>query len=227
METQKENKEPSRFTRCEMLFGADFSKIQNSKIIILGVGGVGSYALDCLYRSGVFDITIVDFDTFDITNQNRQIGSEAVGEVKVLRLKELYPNIKAINQKIDIDWVKNSNLDNYDLVLDAIDDIKPKVELIKKYHKKLISSGGSAKKIDPTKIEYISLWKTTNDPFLRKIRTMLKKDRFTKEFKVIFSSEVPKIVEKGSFNAVTGAFGLTMCSIAIEKIVKNKEYKSI
>jgi tRNA A37 threonylcarbamoyladenosine dehydratase len=205
-----------------MLFGDDFSKIQNSKIIILGVGGVGGHALDCLYRSGVSDITIVDFDRYDITNQNRQIGSEAVGVYKVEHLQTLYPEIKVINQRIDIEWVQNTDLSEYDLILDAIDDIKPKVELIKKYYKKLISSGGSAKKTDPTKIEYISLWKTINDPFLRKIRTMLKKDRFDKNFKVIFSSEVPKVVSKGSFVGVTGTFGLTMCSIAIDKIIKEK-----
>jgi tRNA A37 threonylcarbamoyladenosine dehydratase len=212
----------SRFERCEMLFGENFLKIQKAKIIILGVGGVGSYALDCLYRSGVSDITIVDFDRFDVTNQNRQIGSDAVGSYKVEHLEKLYSGIKIINQKIDLDWVQNTDLNQYDLILDAIDDIKPKIELIKKYYKKLISSGGSAKKTDPTQIEYISLWKTANDPFLRKIRTMLKKDKFDKNFKVIFSSEVPKIVSKGSFVGVTGAFGLTMCSIAINRIIKEK-----
>lgn len=213
--------ENNRFTRCKMLFGDDFEKIQKSKIIVLGVGGVGSFALDCLYKSGVSDITIVDFDTYDITNQNRQIGSEALGEYKVNRLSILYPGIKQINQKIDVEWVKNTDLEEYDLILDAIDDVKPKVELIKKYYKKLISSGGSAKKVDPTKIEYISLWKTTNDPFLRKIRTLLKKERFDKNFKVIWSSEIPRVSEKGSFMGVTGSFGLVMCSVAIDKILKN------
>ena len=128
--------ENNRFTRCKMLFGDDFDKIQNSKIIVLGVGGVGSFALDCLYKSGVSDITIVDFDTYDITNQNRQIGSEALGEYKVNRLSILYPGIKQINQKIDVEWVQNTDLEEYDLILDAIDDVKPKVELIKKYYKK-------------------------------------------------------------------------------------------
>ncbi len=211
----------NRFERCQMLFGDNFSKIQNAKIIILGVGGVGGYALDCLYRSGITDITIVDFDTFDITNQNRQIGSDAVGQSKINHLQSLYRGVQIINQKIDIEWVEKTDLSEYDLILDAIDDVKPKVELIKKYYKNIISSGGSAKKIDPTKIEYISLWKTTNDPFLRKIRTMLKKDKFDKNFKVIFSSEVPKIVSKGSFVGVTGAFGLTMCSVAIDRITKS------
>jgi tRNA A37 threonylcarbamoyladenosine dehydratase len=211
-----------KFERCKMLFGDDFEKIQRAKIIILGVGGVGGHALDCLYRSGVKDITIVDFDTYDETNQNRQIGSDELGSVKVERLAKLYPGIKPINVKIDLDWVEQNPLDKYDLILDAIDDIKPKIAIIKKYHKKLISSGGSAKRIDPTKIEYISIWKTFNDPFIRKIRYELKKANFTKNFKIIFSSEDPKCTTKGSFIGVTGSFGLTMCSIAINKILSKQ-----
>jgi tRNA A37 threonylcarbamoyladenosine dehydratase len=211
-----------RFERCKMLFGDDFEKIQRAKIIILGVGGVGGHALDCLYRSGVKDITIVDFDTYDETNQNRQIGSDELGSVKVERLAKLYPGVKPINVKIDLDWVEQNPLNEYDLILDAIDDIKPKIAIIKKYHKKLISSGGSAKRIDPTKIEYISIWKTFNDPFIRKIRYELKKAKFTKNFKIIFSSEDPKCTTKGSFIGVTGSFGLTMCSIAINKILSKQ-----
>jgi tRNA A37 threonylcarbamoyladenosine dehydratase len=211
-----------KFERCKMLFGDDFEKIQRAKIIILGVGGVGGHALDCLYRSGVKDITIVDFDTYDETNQNRQIGSDELGSVKVERLAKLYPGIKPINVKIDLDWVEQNPLNEYDLILDAIDDIKPKIAIIKKYHKKLISSGGSAKRIDPTKIEYISIWKTFNDPFIRKIRYELKKANFTKNFKIIFSSEDPKCTTKGSFIGVTGSFGLTMCSIAINKILSKQ-----
>lgn len=209
-----------RYARCEALFGEHFTHFGSVKILILGVGGVGGFALDCLYRSGVCDITIVDYDSFDITNQNRQLGSEAIGVQKVEHLATLYPKIKAINQKIDFEWVMKSDLSEYDLILDAIDDIAPKVALIKKYHKKLISSGGSAKKIDPTKIEYSSLWKTNNDPFLRKIRTILKKDRFSKSFKIIWSSEPPRVTTKGSFVGVTGSFGLTMCSIAIQRILE-------
>jgi tRNA A37 threonylcarbamoyladenosine dehydratase len=205
-----------------MLFGDDFTKLQNAKIIILGVGGVGSFALDGLYRTGITDITIVDFDEFDETNQNRQIGSEAIGELKVNRLKELYPKIQIINQRIDVDWVKQTDLSLYDFILDAIDDIYPKIELIKKYHKKLISTSGSAKRIDPTKIEYISIWKTFNDPFIRKIRNYLKKDKFKSKFKVIFSSESPNCKSKGSFVGVTGSFGLAMCSITINKILSKQ-----
>jgi tRNA A37 threonylcarbamoyladenosine dehydratase len=210
-----------RFDRCKKLFGEeDFKKLQSKKIIILGVGGVGGFALDCLYRSGVQDITIVDFDCFEETNQNRQIGSDAIGVAKVEHLKTLYPGIKAIETKIDLQWVDENDLNDYDLILDAIDDIKPKVQIIKRYHKKLISTTGSAKRLDPTKIEYINIWKTYNDPFAKKIREELKKIRFNKNFKVIFSSEEPNCKDLGSFCAVTGSFGLAMCSQAVKKLLE-------
>ncbi|MEA3553346.1 MAG: ThiF family adenylyltransferase [Campylobacterota bacterium] len=211
-----------KHNRCKLLFGDDFSKLKNAKIIILGVGGVGGHALDCLYRSGIEDITIVDFDTYELTNQNRQIGSDAIGKVKVEHLKTIYPNITPISKKIDLEWVENFDMSSYDLILDAIDDIKPKVQLIKKYYKKLISTTGSAKRIDPTKIEYINIFKTYNDPFAKKIRESLKKERFNKNFKVVFSSELVQCKEMGSFVGVTGSFGLTMCSITIKKLLSEK-----
>jgi len=213
----------NRYSRVEQLFQKDFNKIQNSKIIIIGVGGVGGYVLDCLYRTGVTDITIVDFDSFDITNQNRQIGSENIGKNKVETLLKLYPEIKIINKKISVEWVEEFNFDDFDIVVDAIDDIKPKIALIKKTYKKIISSMGSAKRIDPTKIEVASIWKSYGDAFARKVRNELKKDRFNKNFMVIFSSEEIKTKEKGSFVGVTASFGLIICSKTIEKIIK-KEY---
>jgi tRNA A37 threonylcarbamoyladenosine dehydratase len=208
-----------KYKRCRDLFGDNFSKLQDANIIILGVGGVGGYALDCLYRSGVENITIVDFDRFEESNQNRQIGSDAIGKVKVEHLKTLYPNITAIEQKIDISWIDSFDMSPYDLILDAIDDIKPKVEIIKRYYKKLISTTGSAKRLDPTKIEYINIFKTHNDPFARRIRDELKKQKFNKNFKVIFSSELAHCKELGSFVGVTGSFGLTMCSITIKRLL--------
>lgn len=211
-----------RFERCKMLFGNDFEKITKAKIIILGIGGVGGHALDCLYRSGVKDITIVDFDIYDETNQNRQIGSEEIDTIKVNRLAHLYPGIKTIEAKIDLEWIENNPLDEYDFILDAIDDIKPKIQIIKRYYKKLISTSGSAKRIDPTKIEYVNIWKTYNDPFIKKIRDELKKEGFRKNFKVIFSSEEAKCKTKGSFIGVTGSFGLTMCSVTINKILSQE-----
>ncbi len=211
-----------RFQRCELLFGEkNFAKIQKTKILILGVGGVGSYALDCLWRSGVSDITIIDHDTFDETNQNRQIGSEAVGELKVEVLKRLYPTIIAINQKMDMKWVEKFDFEPYDIIIDSADTTKVKIELAKRVYKKLIMSTGSAKRFDTSKIEVASIWKSHGDALARKIRNELKKARFNKKFTVIFSPEQDKCKDKGSFVAVTGAFGLTICSEAIKKILKN------
>jgi tRNA A37 threonylcarbamoyladenosine dehydratase len=203
-----------------MLFGEeDFAKLQQAKILILGVGGVGSYALDCLYRSGVSDITILDFDVYDETNQNRQIGSEAVGMVKVERLKELYPSVKAINQRMDMVWVAGFDFTPYDIVIDAADSTKVKIEVAKKCFPKLIMALGSAKRYDSSKIEVASIWKTHGDRLARKIRTELKRAKFDRNFTVVFSPEEDKCKEKGSCVAVTGAVGLTVCSEAIKKIL--------
>lgn len=210
-----------RFERCRMLFGEeDFEKIQKSKILILGVGGVGSYALDCLYRSGVSDITILDYDTFDETNRNRQIGSDAVGEIKVEALEKLYPGVKTINQQMDMAWVADFDFEPYDIVIDAADTTKVKIEVAKKCFKKLIMALGSAKRYDANKIEVASIWKTHGDALARKIRNELKKAKFDRNFTVVFSPEEDKCKEKGSCVAVTGVVGLTVCSETIKRILK-------
>lgn len=150
-----------KYNRIKLLVQDDFAKLENAKIILLGVGGVGSFCLDCLVRSGVGDITIVDFDTFDETNQNRQMWSELhVGENKVEALQKHYPHVKIINKRIDEQWVWDFDFDAYDLVLDAIDDTKAKLAVAQKCHKKLISSFGSAKRMDTTQIKVDDIWKT-------------------------------------------------------------------
>jgi tRNA A37 threonylcarbamoyladenosine dehydratase len=210
-----------RFERCRILFGEeDFAKLQKAKILILGVGGVGSYALDCLYRSGVSDITILDYDTYDETNRNRQIGSEAVGESKIDTLTKLYPGIQAIHQQMTMVWVESFDFSPYDIIIDAADTTKVKIELAKKEYKKLIMSVGSAKRFDTNKIEVASIWKTHGDALARKIRNELKKAKFDRNFTVVFSPEEDKCKEKGSCVAVTGAFGLTICSEVIKRILK-------
>ncbi|NKQ41011.1 MAG: tRNA threonylcarbamoyladenosine dehydratase [Sulfurovum sp.] len=210
-----------RHERCRILFGEDdFKKLQKAKIIILGVGGVGSYALDCLYRTGVTDICIVDYDHYDETNQNRQIGSEAVGELKTKRLQELYPKITTIHQKMDLAWLESFDFSPYDLIIDTADTSKVKIELAKKEYKKLIMSLGSAKRYDASKIEVASIWKSHGDALGRKIRNELKKARFDRNFTVVFSPEEAKCKEKGSFVGVTGAFGLVICSETVKRILK-------
>ncbi|RUM69852.1 MAG: tRNA threonylcarbamoyladenosine dehydratase [Sulfurovum sp.] len=212
-----------RFERCKMLFGEEnFKKIQASKILILGVGGVGSYALDCLYRSGVSHITIVDYDIYDESNRNRQIGSDAVGESKIETLSKLYPEIHTIHQQMNMAWVEHFDFAPYDIIIDAADTTKVKIEVAKKCYKKLIMSVGSAKRYETNKIEVSSIWKTHGDALARKIRNELKKAKFDRNFTVVFSPEEDKCKEKGSFVGVTGAFGLTICSEAIKKILSSK-----
>ena len=210
-----------KYDRSKKLFGENvFEKFKDVKLILLGVGGVGSFALDALYNTGITNITIVDFDTYEESNLNRQMGSVGnVGRIKVEALKEKYPNVTPIHVKITPEWIDNFDFSSYDYILDAIDDIKPKVHLIKKHFTKIISTSGGAKRIDPSKIEYISIWDTYNDPFIKKIRTELKAQGFKKKFKVIFSSELPMCLEKGSFEGVTGSFGLMMASVTVQKLM--------
>jgi tRNA A37 threonylcarbamoyladenosine dehydratase len=210
----------TKHSRCQRLFENNFDKIQNTKVIIFGVGGVGSFCLDSLYRTGLENITIVDFDKFDITNQNRQIGSQFVDEYKTDVFKKLYPNIKVINQKVTVEFIKEFDFEEFDFIIDAIDDFLPKMELIRKCHKKLISSMGSANKIDPTKIEITDIFKTINDPFAKKIRTQLKKEKFNKKLTVVSSNETPINKSMGSFVGVTGSFGLVISSYIIQQIIK-------
>lgn len=214
-----------RYDRTKKLFGEDaFDKFKDVKLILLGVGGVGSFALDALYNTGITNITIVDFDTYEESNMNRQMGSHGnIGRIKVEALKEKYPKVTPIHIKITPEWIDNFDFSSYDYILDAIDDVKPKVHLIKKYFTRVISTSGSAKRIDPSKIEYISIWDTYNDPFIKKIRTQLKEEGFKKKFKVIFSSENPNCIEKGSFEAVTGSFGLMMASVTMQKLLKKMQ----
>ena len=207
--------------RIKQLVGEDFTILQNAKIILLGVGGVGSFCLDCLYRSGVKNITIVDFDTYDDSNQNRQMWSELhEGEVKVEALKKHYPELSIIKKRIDEQWILDFNFEPYDLVLDAIDDRNAKLALAQKCYKKLISSFGGAKRMDPTKVQVDDIWKSYGDKFGSKIRYELKKRGFQKKYKVVFSSEEANIKEKGSFMGVTATFGLIMCAEAMKKIRK-------
>lgn len=209
-----------RNARTKLVFGEEtFPQLQNAKILLLGVGGVGSFCLDCLYRSGVRHITIVDFDRYDLSNQNRQMHSEIhEGELKVEALKTHYPEVISIAEKITPEWVEAFDFEPYDLVLDAIDDLRAKIAVIEKCYPKLISAVGSAKRLDPTKVEIRPLKKTEGDPFASKLRYELRKRNFKGDFPCICSSELPCIKEKGSFVGVTGTFGLAMCSLALQRI---------
>ncbi len=210
-----------RFERTKQLLKDDFKKLQDAKVLLFGVGGVGGHCLDCLIRSGVSDITIVDYDTYDESNQNRQLWSELhEGELKTEALKKHYPSIKIITVKVDEDWVKGFDFSEYDVVLDAIDNTRAKLAIAQACYKKLISSFGSAKRVDPTKVQVADIWKSAGDPLGKKIRNELKKRGFKSKYKVVYSSEQAVDTEypKASFVGVTATFGLTMCAQAIKKI---------
>ncbi len=210
-----------RFERTRQLLGDDFDKVKNAKILLLGVGGVGSFALDCMIRSGITDITIVDFDTYDETNCNRQLWSELhVNEIKVDALKEHYPTITTMNLKVTKEWVAEFDFGPYDIVLDAIDDIHAKLALAQKCYSKLISAAGSAKKLDASQVQVASIWKTQGDTFASKIRRELKRRKFDRNYRCVFSAETALTKDKGSFMGVTATFGLTMCSETIKKLIK-------
>ncbi|NPA55913.1 MAG: tRNA threonylcarbamoyladenosine dehydratase [Epsilonproteobacteria bacterium] len=201
-----------RFDRCKRLFD-NFDELQQLQILICGLGGVGGYALDCLYKSGICNITAIDYDIFEIHNQNRQIGSEYVHEKKTAVFQKLYPNIHTIDVKITPQWLEEFDIGQFDIVIDAIDDIPAKIALIKKAYPNIISSMGAAKRIDPTKIEITTLNKTYNDPFAKVIRQKLKN---YKKLQVVFSSEIPRCKEMGSFIGVTASFGMALCSRVIQ-----------
>lgn len=212
-----------RFSRVRSLVGEEgFEALQRARVIIFGVGGVGGAALDSLYRTGVGRITIVDFDTFDVTNQNRQIGSEALGDSKVKALARLYEGVEVIEAKVDRAFLEGIDWDSYEVVIDAIDDIPAKVALAQLSAPKLLSSMGSAKKLNPLHIKVDSIWKSYGDKFARKFRESLKKEGFAGDFTVVFSPEAPLCKSLGSFSAVTGSFGLQLASEAVRRIL-NKE----
>ena len=209
-----------RFTRSRWIFGDKFQKLQDSKVLVCGCRGVGGVCIDALYRSGVGHITAIDCDKFDITNQNRQIGSENIGEYKTDVFARLYPGLKTLNLKLTPSVISEFDFSEFDLIIDCIDDIPAKVAIAKICSKRLLSSMGGAKRLDPTKIKVASIWKTTNDPFARKIRYELKKAGFKGDYKVVFSTEAPNCVNLGSFIGVTASFGLNLASLAVNRLIK-------
>lgn len=221
------------FDRLIKLIGEDnFNKIQNTKVLLIGVGGVGSYSLEALVRNGFKDITIVDYDNIDITNLNRQlitnnnnIGNPKVKEA-VLRAKDINPSIcvTGIEKRLTEANIDELLDNNFDYIIDACDSIDVKFSLIEKslhYKYKLISSMGTAKKLDPTKLEITTLDKTNNDPLARILRKKVKDAHINKKIHVVSSSEVPINIEYlGTANLVPSVAGILCVSYIINDLVK-------
>lgn len=196
------------FGRLIKLIGeTNLELIKSKKILLIGVGGVGSAALEALVRNGFNNIDIIDFDTVDITNLNRQLITKATNvgapkaEEAILRAKEINPSISinSIVKRLTVDEINELLDKNYDYIIDACDDVKVKFALIEKslkYESKLITCLGTAKKIDPTKLCITTLDKTFNDPLAKILRKMTKDAHINqKKIKVVFTSEVPEAVD--------------------------------
>ncbi|CZE46705.1 tRNA threonylcarbamoyladenosine dehydratase [Campylobacter geochelonis] len=214
-----------RFTRPRWLFNDSFDKLQNAKVLVCGCGGVGGACIEALFRSGVVNLTVIDCDCFEITNQNRQFGSENLGMKKVDVFKEKFPHIEPLCIKIDDEFINNFKFDKFDFVVDAIDDIPAKVALANKIANntnkpKFVSSMGGAKRLNPELIKLTNIWKTNTDPLARKFRYELKKSGFKGDFDVVYSSEEPNCEKLGSFMGVTATFGMFLASYVIRKLIE-------
>ena len=194
------------FSRFEFLVG-DIEKIQNKVIMIIGVGGVGGYALEGLVRCGVKKIIIVDFDKIDITNINRQLIalSSNIGKYKVdefeKRAKNINPNIEIVKIKEFIDKNNIDKLFDYDIdyIIDACDTVSTKFLIIEQCLKrniKFISQMGTGKRLDPTKFQIMDLRKTSYDPIAKKLRKMVKDASIKGKIPVVCSIEQPKKINK-------------------------------
>ena len=192
------------FNRTRLLLGDEMmTRLNETRVIIFGVGGVGSWCAEGLVRSGVGHLTIVDSDRVCITNVNRQMmaTSRTLGMVKVEALKErlleLNPevNIKAIQAIYSEETAGQFDLDSYDYVVDAIDSLKDKASLIlhaTRSKAKFFSSMGAALKLDPTKVEVAEFWKVKGCPLARALRQRFKrkKEYPAKKFLCVYSEEL-------------------------------------
>lgn len=221
------------YERLIRLIGENnLEKIKRQKILLIGLGGVGGFALEALVRCGFNNITIVDNDEFDITNLNRQIicTSKSIGNKKVdegiLRAKSINPDIN-INGLITT--INKENIDNfkdYDYIIDACDDINAKIAIIKHAQEndiKLISAMGTGKRLDPSKVTISRLDKTSNDPLAKVMRKKVKEANLSLKVPVVYSTELPINHEPiiASCILVPSIAGINMVYYIINDIIKN------
>ena len=195
--------EEDQFSRTRMLFGSEaVSALSKSRVAVFGVGGVGGYAVEVLARSGVGCIHLIDNDIVNITNLNRQIVAlhSTIGQYKVdvakHRIHDINPCCDVVTHKMFY-LPENANeidLGSFDYVVDCIDTVSAKLELIRRCHElgvKLISSMGAANKFDATACRVADIEKTSVDPLAKVIRKKLRKEGI-KGVKVVFSEEEPQ-----------------------------------
>ena len=221
------------FERLITLIGEDnVNKLKKANVLIVGLGGVGGYALETLVRSGIYNLTIVDGDIVELSNLNRQIISkrDVIGKPKALvaqaRTLEINPdvNLKVINEFISEDNYSLLNIDSFDYVIDACDDLNLKLLLIKNADKyKLISSMGTANKMDMTRFKITTIDKTSYDPLAKIIRKKIKEEKIRTKFKVVSSDE--KVMKNGTklgtIAYMPAISGLLCASYVINDIIDN------
>ena len=230
----------NQFERTEILIGKDnLEKLRHSQIAIFGIGGVGSYVAESLARVGVGRFILIDNDKIDITNINRQIHAthKTIGKYKVeemeKRIQEINPDakVRAIKEFVTEDNIEKILNANIDYIVDAIDTVKSKIEIIKKAKQKnmpIISSMGTANKLDPTKIEITDIYKTSVCPLAKIIRKELRKLEIS-NLKIVYSKEEQKPPKQnldgkltlGSISYVPSVAGLIISSEIVKDIIKS------
>lgn len=234
----------NQFDRTQLLVGEGaMSAISDARVIIFGVGGVGSWVAECLVRTGVTHLTIVDADEVSVTNVNRQMPATtlSVGEVKVeavrQRLLAINPDaeIKAIKMFYDESTAGQLALSEYDYIVDAIDSLKDKALLILNATasgRKFYSSMGAALKMDPSRIATAEFWKVKGCPLARALRQKFKKEKKfpSKKFLCVYSDELLdnkgvtretcsyKARINGSLCHITAIFGMILAGEIIKDI---------
>ncbi len=190
------------FSRTELLFGNEaMKKLENSRVAVFGIGGVGGYTVEALARSGVGAIDLIDDDKVCLTNINRQIIAtrKTVGKYKVdvaeERIHDINPNCKVTTFKTFYtpETADEFDFTQYDYIVDAIDTVTGKLALVmnaKAANTPIICSMGAGNKLDPTAFEVTDIYKTSVCPLARVMRTELKK-RGVKKLKVVYSKEQP------------------------------------
>ncbi|MCL2650373.1 MAG: tRNA threonylcarbamoyladenosine dehydratase [Candidatus Azobacteroides sp.] len=229
--------EQDLFQRTSLLLGDErMKKIAGVRVIIFGLGGVGSWCAESLVRSGIRHLTIVDFDRICVSNINRQLQAttKTIGRVKVEVLKE---RLLEINPSAEINALQMTyspetsdffQLQNYDYIIDAIDSLKNKVHLIQaatQTNAVFFSSMGAAFKMDASKIQVAEFWKVKGCPLGAALRSKLKKSGLpSKKFQCVFSEEVLKNqginktseTPNGTIAHVTAIFGFTLAGLVLQ-----------
>lgn len=210
-----------------------FNKIIKKPILLVGLGGVGGYALESLVRFGFQNITIIDHDNISLSNLNRQIiaTSENIGLAKAEEAQKRATKInKNINIKVLATFLTKDNISQlsteYDYIIDACDTITTKLELIKfaiKNNIKIISCLGTGNRLDPTKLVITDIWQTNYDPVAKILRKLLRDNNINTKIPVIWSKEIPIRTgdsQPGSICTVPAVAGIYMVSYIINDSLK-------